>query len=149
MGEQDVSQYLVHWLKGISFWNISLAAIRGEVAKARRTIVTIQFGHNDMKIAPPESMGTNLTSMVQQIRAIGGEPVLVTSLTRRSFNANGTVADALGPWADGRSPRFDGVTLYLLLLSFYRNDSYCATAKDTSFGPSCIFYRLCKPPISH
>ncbi|KAF9468054.1 SGNH hydrolase [Collybia nuda] len=82
------------------FWNISLAAIRGEVAKARRTIVTVQFGHNDMKIAPPESMGTNLTSMVQQIRAAGGEPVLVTSLTRRSFNADGTVADTLGPWAD-------------------------------------------------
>ncbi|KAF5382162.1 hypothetical protein D9615_004389 [Tricholomella constricta] len=82
------------------FWNISLNAIRGEIAKARRTLVTIQFGHNDQKIAPPESMAANLTSMVQQIRAIGGEPVLVTSLTRRSFNADGTVADTLGPWAD-------------------------------------------------
>ncbi|TFK40397.1 SGNH hydrolase-type esterase domain-containing protein, partial [Crucibulum laeve] len=82
------------------FWNISLAAIKGEVAKGRRTLVTIQFGHNDMKIAPPESMGTNLTSMVKQIKALGAEPVLVTSLTRRSFNANGTVADTLGPWAD-------------------------------------------------
>ncbi|KAF8071903.1 SGNH hydrolase [Lyophyllum atratum] len=82
------------------FWATSLAAIQSEVAKARRTVVTIQFGHNDMKIAPPESMAANLTSMVQQIRAIGGEPVLVTSLTRRSFNANGTIADTLGPWAD-------------------------------------------------
>ncbi|KAF8149901.1 SGNH hydrolase [Crassisporium funariophilum] len=82
------------------FFAISLAAIKGEVAKGRRTLVTIQFGHNDMKIAPPESMGTNMTAMVKQIRAIGGEPVIVTSLTRRSFNANGTVADQLGPWAD-------------------------------------------------
>jgi hypothetical protein len=63
--------------------------------------VTIQFGHNDQKIAPPESMGANLTSMVKQIRMIGGEPVLVTSLTRRTFNVNGTVADTLGPWANG------------------------------------------------
>lgn len=55
-----------------------------------------------MKIAPPESMGTNLTSMIQQIRAVGGEPVMVTSLTRRSFNSDGTVADTLGPWADGK-----------------------------------------------
>ncbi|RDB25595.1 Rhamnogalacturonan acetylesterase RhgT [Hypsizygus marmoreus] len=81
------------------FWDISLAAIRGEVAKARRTLVTIQFGHNDQKVAPPESMAVNLTSMVQQIRSIGGEPVLVTSLARRTFNANGAVTDTLGPWA--------------------------------------------------
>ena len=53
-----------------------------------------------MKIAPPESMGTNLTQMVQAIRAIGGEPILVTSLTRRNFFDNGTIDDALGPWAD-------------------------------------------------
>jgi lysophospholipase L1-like esterase len=82
-------------------FNISLAAIRGEVAKGRRTLVTIQFGHNDQKIAPPESMGANMTVMVKQIRALGGEPVLVTSLTRRNFNPNGTIIDALGPWADG------------------------------------------------
>ncbi|KAF5362865.1 hypothetical protein D9758_007023 [Tetrapyrgos nigripes] len=82
------------------FWDISLAAIRGEVAKGRRTLVTIQFGHNDMKIAPPESMGQNLTMMVQQIRALKAEPVLVTSLTRRDFNNDGTINDSLGPWAD-------------------------------------------------
>jgi hypothetical protein len=48
-------------------------------------------------------MGANLTFMVGQIRAAGGEPVLVTSLTRRNFFANGTVNDTLGPWANGRS----------------------------------------------
>ncbi|PPQ82001.1 hypothetical protein CVT24_009893 [Panaeolus cyanescens] len=82
------------------FWATSLAAIKSEVGKGRRTLVTIQFGHNDMKIAPPESMGQNLTSMVQQVRALGAEPVLVTSLTRRSFNSAGKVSDTLGPWAD-------------------------------------------------
>jgi len=72
------------------------------VAKGRRTLVTIQFGHNDQKIAPPESMGANLTEMVMEIRGLGAEPVLVTSLTRRSFNSDGTIADTLGPWADGK-----------------------------------------------
>ncbi|KAI0078826.1 SGNH hydrolase [Panus rudis PR-1116 ss-1] len=81
-------------------FNISLAAIKNEVANGRRTLVTIQFGHNDMKIAPPESMGANLTAMIQQIRAINGEPVLITSLTRRNFNADGTINDTLGPWAN-------------------------------------------------
>ncbi|KAF5347534.1 hypothetical protein D9758_014506 [Tetrapyrgos nigripes] len=82
------------------YWNISVATIKTEVAKGRRTLVTIQFGHNDQKIAPPESMGKNLTEMVQQIRALKAEPVLVTSLTRRNFFANGTLDDILGPWAD-------------------------------------------------
>ncbi|KAF9445467.1 carbohydrate esterase family 12 protein [Macrolepiota fuliginosa MF-IS2] len=82
------------------FWDISLEAMWMELAKGRRTLVTIQFGHNDMKIAPPESMGANLTEMVKQVRGLGAEPVLVTSLTRRSFNADGTIADTLGPWAD-------------------------------------------------
>ncbi|CAL1716209.1 unnamed protein product [Somion occarium] len=53
-----------------------------------------------MKIPPPESMGQNMTQMIQQIRALRGEPVLVTSLTRRMFSPNGTVMDTLGPWAD-------------------------------------------------
>ncbi|KAJ7035097.1 SGNH hydrolase [Mycena alexandri] len=81
-------------------WNISLATAEAEIAKGRRTLVTIQFGHNDMKIAPPESMGANITIMVNQLRAIGAEPVLVTSLTRRTFFDNGTIQDLLGPWAD-------------------------------------------------
>ncbi|KAI0747484.1 SGNH hydrolase [Fomes fomentarius] len=81
-------------------FNTSLSFIQSEVSQGRRTLVTVQFGHNDMKIAPPESMGANLTFMVGQIRAAGGVPVLVTSLTRRNYFDNGTVNDALGPWAD-------------------------------------------------
>jgi lysophospholipase L1-like esterase len=63
--------------------------------------VTIQFGHNDQRIAPPASMGANLTLMVNQIRAIGGEPVLVTPLTRRTFETDGTLGNSLGRWANG------------------------------------------------
>ncbi|KAF9267748.1 SGNH hydrolase [Marasmius fiardii PR-910] len=81
------------------FWTISLNAIKAEVAKGRKTYATIQFGHNDQKIAPPESMGANLTSMVQQIRSLGAEPILVTPLTRRKFSSSGEISDTLGPWA--------------------------------------------------
>lgn len=46
-------------------------------------------------------MGKNLTTMVNDIRALGAEPILVTPITRRNFNADGTtVNDTLGPWAD-------------------------------------------------
>jgi len=87
----------------LRYWAISTAEIKKQVASGRRTLVTIQFGHNDQKIATPESMGANLTAMVQQVRALGAEPVLVTSLTRRSFSSNGKVSDTLGPWADRES----------------------------------------------
>ncbi|KAK7050982.1 hypothetical protein VNI00_005094 [Paramarasmius palmivorus] len=82
------------------YWDLSIKAIKGELAKGRKTYATIQFGHNDQKIADAASMGRNLTSMVQQIRSLGAEPILVTSLTRRSFNSDGTINDSLGPWAD-------------------------------------------------
>jgi hypothetical protein len=47
-------------------------------------------------------MGANLTEMVAAIRAVGGEPVLITPLTRRVFFSNGTLDDTLGPWAAGK-----------------------------------------------
>ncbi|KAG7089588.1 hypothetical protein E1B28_011255 [Marasmius oreades] len=81
-------------------WNISIDAIKRETAKGRKTYVTLQFGHNDQKIAPPESMGANLTVMVQEVRGLGAVPILVTSLTRRNFHSDGSIDDILGPWAD-------------------------------------------------
>ena len=38
-------------------FDTGLKTIREFVAAQRRPLVTIQFGHNDQKIAPPESMG--------------------------------------------------------------------------------------------
>ncbi|KAJ7909743.1 SGNH hydrolase [Mycena leptocephala] len=90
-------------------WNQTLDALRTNLQAGRRTFVTMQFGHNDQKIAPPETMGANLAIMVDQIRAteqqVGStmakaEPILVTSLTRRNWFSNGTFDDILQPWAD-------------------------------------------------
>ncbi|RPB11009.1 SGNH hydrolase [Morchella conica CCBAS932] len=62
--------------------------------------VTIQFGHNDMKLTNyTETFKTNLRRMVADVKERNGEPVLVTSLSRRNYNANGTIADTLAPWA--------------------------------------------------
>jgi hypothetical protein len=42
-----------------------------------------------------------LASFVSQLREIGGHPVLITALSRRSFvNGTSQIADTLGPWAD-------------------------------------------------
>lgn len=57
----------------------------------------IQFGHNDEPGKGPEretdpatSYPQNLARFVDDVRAIGGKPVLVTSLTRRMFDGSET-----------------------------------------------------------
>lgn len=53
----------------------------------RNDLVLIQFGHND-KSTSASAFGGNLTSMVNQVRERGGDPVLVTPPVRRHFNGD-------------------------------------------------------------
>lgn len=70
----------------------------------RRTYVLIQFGHNDQPGKPGRSTDyatefpVNMTRYVEEARALGALPVLVTPLTRRSFK-QGYVQNDLAPWA--------------------------------------------------
>jgi lysophospholipase L1-like esterase len=65
----------------------------------------IQFGHNDQKDRPalhtdPETtFKTNLERYVRDVRAIGGQPVLLTSLTRRNFKDGHLLVDPLRDYA--------------------------------------------------
>ena len=74
--------------------------------RSRPTFVLIQFGHNDQPGKPQRSTGlerefpANLERYVDEVRAAGAKPVLVTPLTRRSFRADGTLDDGLAPWAE-------------------------------------------------
>ncbi|MDE3165739.1 MAG: rhamnogalacturonan acetylesterase [Acidobacteriota bacterium] len=69
------------------------------------TWVLIQFGHNDQPGKPGRSTDlatefpANLRRYVEEVKAAGGHPVLVTPLTRRSFR-DGKLRDTLGPWGD-------------------------------------------------
>ena len=73
-------------------------------AAFRKTYVLVQFGHNDQPGKPGRSTDlvqeypANLARYVADVKAAGGVPVLVTSLTRRSFR-NGYVWNDLAPWA--------------------------------------------------
>lgn len=73
---------------------------------AKPTHVFIQFGHNDMpgkgpnrETDPATTYRDNLIHCVDEARAIGAEPILVTSLARRTFD-NGKIRGELAPWAD-------------------------------------------------
>jgi len=66
--------------------------------------VLIQFGHNDQPGKPGRSTDlatefpANLRRYVEEARAAGARPILVTPLTRRMFT-DGKVSDTLDPWA--------------------------------------------------
>ena len=60
----------------------------------------IQFGHNDMKgkgpereTSPDSTFAENLRRFIRDVRAIGAVPVLVTSLSRRTFRDGAVVED--------------------------------------------------------
>jgi lysophospholipase L1-like esterase len=84
-------------------WDEVMQLLR-DGAGFRKTYVLIQFGHNDQPGKPGRSTDfvtefpVNMKRYVEEARSLGGEPVLVTPLTRRSFK-DGYVHDDLAPWA--------------------------------------------------
>lgn len=75
----------------------------------------IQFGHNDQPGKGPEretdpatTFPANMARYVDEVRAIGGTPILVTSLVRRTFKESRNLSDSeparlvstLGPWVE-------------------------------------------------
>jgi lysophospholipase L1-like esterase len=65
----------------------------------------IQFGHNDQKTTPalytdPDTtFAANLRRYIADVRAIGAVPILVTSLSRRTFK-DGVLVEDLTPYVD-------------------------------------------------
>ena len=77
-----------------------------KVIDAKPDIVLIQFGHNDMpgkgpkrETDPATTYRDNMSRFVDEVRANGGKPVLVTSMARRTFDG-GKIRGELKPWAD-------------------------------------------------
>ncbi|HWW27954.1 MAG TPA: rhamnogalacturonan acetylesterase, partial [Caulobacter sp.] len=84
-------------------WALAMDEIRS--SGFNDTYVLVQFGHNDQPGKPGRSTDlatefpANLKRYVEDVRAAGGKPVLVTPLTRRQFK-DGKLVDDLGPWAE-------------------------------------------------
>jgi lysophospholipase L1-like esterase len=83
-------------------WEIALAELR--TTGFVNTWVLIQFGHNDQPGKPGRSTDLatefpeNIRRYVNEARAAGAKPVLLTPLTRRMFK-DGVLQDDLAPWA--------------------------------------------------
>lgn len=83
-------------------WDVALGEMRA--AGYRNVWVLIQFGHNDQPGKPGRSTDlatefpANLARYVDEARAAGAKPVLVTPLSRRMFK-DGKLDNDLEPWA--------------------------------------------------
>lgn len=84
-------------------WDLALAEMATQ--GFRKTYVLIQFGHNDQPGKPGRSTDlatefpANLRRYVEETRAAGAIPILLTPLTRRQF-VDGQLQNDLEPWAE-------------------------------------------------
>lgn len=84
-------------------WDEVQALLR-DGAGFKNTYVLVQFGHNDQPGKPGRSTDLitefpqNMTRYAADVHALGGVPVLLTPLTRRSFNGR-WLHDDLAPWS--------------------------------------------------
>ncbi|MCP4787226.1 MAG: rhamnogalacturonan acetylesterase [Fuerstiella sp.] len=73
----------------------SLSKKLDELVKLKPDYVLIQFGHNDQKRYDTSVYGDHLKSYVERIRKAGGKPIIVSSVTRRSFDKDGKIVSKL------------------------------------------------------
>ena len=66
-----------------------------ELVQLKPDYVLIQFGHNDQKRYDTAVYSDHLRSYVERIRKSGGKAVIVSSVTRRSFDAQGKIVSNL------------------------------------------------------
>jgi pectinesterase len=78
-----------------------------EALAQRGQYYLIQFGHNDEPGKGPEretdpatTYRANMTRYVDDVRAIGATPILVTSLVRRLFKDDGTIRTTQTPYVE-------------------------------------------------
>lgn len=113
--EHGWGQVLPEFMTGIEIQN---HAMNGRSSKSFRTegrwdkvekqlkkgdFVVIQFGHNDQKVKdstkftnPYTQYRANLERYVNETRAKGATPILMTSIVRRDFTENGVLVDTHG-----------------------------------------------------
>ncbi len=69
-----------------------------QVLALKPDYVLIQFGHNDTAKVSLADYSANLARFVDEARAAGIRPILVTPVARRYWQADGTIKDDLDLW---------------------------------------------------
>jgi lysophospholipase L1-like esterase len=86
---------------------IELGEWRALVSELRPgDVVLLQFGHNDQSVNKPDrytplpDYSRNLARFVHDVRARGAQPVLLTPVARRTFDAAGRLSPSHGGYPD-------------------------------------------------
>ncbi|WP_431050833.1 rhamnogalacturonan acetylesterase [Roseateles sp. L2-2] len=86
-------------------WDRVMTLLRDRPA-GQTDVVLMQFGHNDQPGKPGRSTDlqtefpANLANYIADVGPTGARLVMLTPLTRRSFDAQGRLENNLRPWAD-------------------------------------------------
>ena len=91
--------------------------------------VLMQFGHNDQKLPHLKAMegyAANLRRYIDDLRAMGAIPVLVTPLARNTWFADGTYNDLLAAYADAVNETGKQTQTPVIDLHRYSMDFLCA-----------------------
>jgi len=72
-----------------------------QVLDLKPDYVMIQFGHNDEGVMPVATYSENLGRFVDEARAAGIKPILVTPVSRRYWRDDGKIHSELGPFVEG------------------------------------------------
>lgn len=70
---------------------LALSSRLDALAELKPDYVLIQFGHNDQKRYDTKVYSDHLNSYVERVRKAGGKPIILSSVTRRSFDENGRI----------------------------------------------------------
>ena len=91
---------------GASSLSFRTAGLWDQVLAAKPDYVLIQFGHNDQpgkgpqrETDPATTYRENLERFIDEVRAVGGFPILVTSVARRTFE-KGRLESSLVPYVE-------------------------------------------------
>jgi lysophospholipase L1-like esterase len=110
---------------------------------AKPDVVLIQFGHNDQpgkgadRETDPQTTYTDYLSIyIDEARASGATPILVTSLSRRQWGADGKIHSTLTPYAEaviqlGKTKNVPVIDLHAASIALYEK-----LGKDTVNGLS-------------
>jgi lysophospholipase L1-like esterase len=121
--------------------------------KEHADYILIQFGHNDCPgkgertTDPNGDYMDNLRKYVADARAAGAKPILVTSVARRQYTADGKIRDGLEPYvaamrrvaAEQKAPLIDlnasSTALFESLGDAGSSDLSCSAEDRTHFSP--------------
>ncbi len=106
--------------------------------------VLIQFGHNDEGFMPVETYSANLARFVDEARAAGVKPILVTPVSRRYWQADNKIHSELGPFADAMKKVAADKNVPLLDLHSAAIELYEKAGKDVT--DTWALSKLATPP---